>query len=304
MHFQARKIEVDVAEVQEQYGCLNFHAKPGGQRAKLTIAVKNKWSGACTQSWFYCKVPLLWVLSPGRGKGVYALCAYMGTFDFLMEPPFKCGDDDAEDATFIKATRFIGGRDTIKEFITYGLYPLLANFGLGEVVDRETPVSNLHLLLPEFPIVRLPDEMNDHFCTRIELAAKNIMGGYARGEHDVCVVSVLNRGRVNWVFEQASVPYGPRSEPGSEACKEATRKRRDDASTEPAGKCAKVFDRKAAALKASVVLKSTDATSSKGALSKTVSSKVVSSRAIPMKADVVPKIPATTKVSAPTKAAL
>jgi hypothetical protein len=65
MHFQVRKIEVDVAEVQEQYGCLNFHAKPGGQRAKLTIAMKNKWSGAWTQSWFYYKVPLLWVLSPG-----------------------------------------------------------------------------------------------------------------------------------------------------------------------------------------------------------------------------------------------
>jgi hypothetical protein len=106
------------------------------------------------------------------------------------------------------------------------------------------------------------------------------------------------------VFEQASVPYGPRSLQGSEACKEATRKMRDDASTEPARKFAKAFDRKAAALKALVVLKSTDATSSKVALSKTVSSKAVSSRAIPMKAYVVPKIPATTKASAPTKAAL
>jgi hypothetical protein len=44
LHFQPRKIEVDGAKVQGQYGCLNFHAKCGGQRAKLTVAVKNKWS--------------------------------------------------------------------------------------------------------------------------------------------------------------------------------------------------------------------------------------------------------------------
>jgi hypothetical protein len=44
----------------------------------------------------------------------------------------------------------------------------------------------------------------------------------------VCVVSVSYRDRVNWVFEQAGVPYSPRSELGSEASKEAVRKRRDD----------------------------------------------------------------------------
>jgi hypothetical protein len=95
--------------VQGQYGCLNFDAKHGGQRAKPTVDVKNKWSRAWTQAWFYCKVPLLWVLSPGRGKGIYALCSYMGALDFVMEPPFKCDNDDAGDATFIKATCFIGG---------------------------------------------------------------------------------------------------------------------------------------------------------------------------------------------------
>jgi hypothetical protein len=58
-----------------------------------------------------------------------------------------------------------------------GLYPLLASFGLGEVVDRETPVSKLCLLLPKFPIVRLPDETNDHFCARVELAMENVIRG-------------------------------------------------------------------------------------------------------------------------------
>jgi hypothetical protein len=31
LHYQPRKIEVDGVEVRRQYGCLNFHAKLGGQ---------------------------------------------------------------------------------------------------------------------------------------------------------------------------------------------------------------------------------------------------------------------------------
>jgi hypothetical protein len=37
-------MDVDGVELLLQYGCLNFQAKRGGQRAKLTVAVKNKWS--------------------------------------------------------------------------------------------------------------------------------------------------------------------------------------------------------------------------------------------------------------------
>jgi hypothetical protein len=65
LHYQSRKMEVDGVEVHGQYGCLNFHAKHRSQRAKLTIAVKNKWSGALMQAWFYSKVSLLRSLSLG-----------------------------------------------------------------------------------------------------------------------------------------------------------------------------------------------------------------------------------------------
>jgi hypothetical protein len=183
-----------------------------------------------------------------------------------------------------------------EEFMACGLYPLLASFGLGEVVDRETPVSKLCLLLPKFPIVRLPDETNDHFYARVELAMENVIRGYAHEEHDVCVTS---GGRVNRVFEQAGVAHAPHSEPGFEVSKEAARKRRDDVGAGPGGKRVKVSSLKAATPKASVVLKSTDAASSKVAPSKTISS-----RAILMKADAAPKIGAPTKAGAPMRAAV
>jgi hypothetical protein len=44
LHYQPRKMDVDGVELLLQYGCLNFQAKRGGQRAKLTVAVKNNWS--------------------------------------------------------------------------------------------------------------------------------------------------------------------------------------------------------------------------------------------------------------------
>jgi hypothetical protein len=52
-------------------------------RAKLTIAVKNKWSSSWMKAWFYCRVPVH--RSPHGGKSVYALCSHMRALDFLTE---------------------------------------------------------------------------------------------------------------------------------------------------------------------------------------------------------------------------
>jgi hypothetical protein len=82
--------------------------------------------------------------------------------------------------------------------------------------------------------------MDDHFRARVELAAVNVVGRYARGEHDACIAVVLNMGRLNRVFEQASVPYGPRLVPKSKASKEVVKKRKNDAGTGPIGKHTKV----------------------------------------------------------------
>jgi hypothetical protein len=109
LHYQPRKIVVDGVELLLQYGCLNFHAKHGGQRAKLMVAMKNKWSGAWPQAWFYCKVPLIRVPSPGRGKGIFALHSYISKLEFVMEPSYQCPDSDAGDLAFVKATHTTGG---------------------------------------------------------------------------------------------------------------------------------------------------------------------------------------------------
>jgi hypothetical protein len=42
-------------------------------------------------------------------------------------------------------------------------FPLLASFSLREVENKEMLVSKISLPMPDFPVARLPNEMNDHF---------------------------------------------------------------------------------------------------------------------------------------------
>jgi hypothetical protein len=93
--------------------------------------------------------------------------------------------------------------------MAYGLFPLSVSFGLGEITDGETLVSKINLPLSEFPVASLPKEADDHFLARVELAAVNVVGSYAHGEHEACIAMMPNKGRLNRVFEQASMPYGP-----------------------------------------------------------------------------------------------
>jgi hypothetical protein len=164
----------------------------------------------------------------------------MTELNFVTDPPFECLHDEIGDAAFVKATHTIGGRDAMEEDMACVLFTRSVSISLVEVSNWETHVSKLSAPMPDFLVARLPEETNDGFRARVELAIAYVVGRYARGEHKVCVEVVPNRGRVNWVFEHAGVPYGPHLEPGSKACDEATKKRNQDASIGPSTKCAKV----------------------------------------------------------------
>jgi hypothetical protein len=144
-----------------------------------------------------------------------------------------------------------------------GLFPLSTSFNLGEIAEGETPVSKLSIPLLEFLVARCPEKMNDGFRARVELAATNVVGRYVHGEHKAYVETVPNGGRVNRVFKQAGVPYGPRLEPDSEACEEATKKRKSDAGDGPSGKCVKVSGRNVMPTMAYVAAKGVSAAPSK-----------------------------------------
>jgi hypothetical protein len=126
-----------------------------------------------------------------------ALHSSMSPLDYVIEPSFNCPDDDAGDIAFVRATSSIGGRDAIEEYLACGMLPLLVNFGFGEIADGETPISKVVVPLPDLPFARVAGESNKCFLARVELEVENIVGGYSRVEHDACMKSLRNGGRLN-----------------------------------------------------------------------------------------------------------
>jgi hypothetical protein len=113
------------------------------------------------------------------------------------------------------------------------------------------------LPLLEFPLAKLQGEGTDHFLAKVELGVENMVGSYGHVEHDACIKALPNGGRLNQVFEKASVAYVPHLEPGNEVSTEAAKKRKVDACVQPAGKWVKVAKKKkvASALKPAAVSK-------------------------------------------------
>jgi hypothetical protein len=91
----------------------------------------------------------------------------------------------------------------------------------------------------------------------------NVVDRCVRREHKDCVEMVPNGGGMNRVFEQASVPYGPRLELRSEVCEVAAKNRKSDAGARPFEKGAKVSGQTAMPMKVSVASKGASAAPSK-----------------------------------------
>jgi hypothetical protein len=147
LHYQPKKVGGDRGDKYQQFDCINFDGRWGSE-AKLTPAIKNKWSSSWTKGWFYCKFPKH--LCELGGKTVHILRSYMCSLEFRMDPLFDCADDDSGDVAFVQATKFIGGRDAVEEFIACFMYPLAVGTSFDRVATRTTSVSKLKVSLPKF----------------------------------------------------------------------------------------------------------------------------------------------------------
>jgi hypothetical protein len=81
---------------------------------------------------------------------MHAPRSQMSGLDFHTEPLIDCSDDDSGDIAFIQATKFVGGRDTMEEFLACGVYSLAANVGFDRVAVGVTPILKLKMPLPKF----------------------------------------------------------------------------------------------------------------------------------------------------------
>jgi hypothetical protein len=74
---------------------------------------------------------------------VYDLHPQMSVLDYVVEPEVECPDDDMNDASFVRATTTIGGRDAAEEFMVFKMYPLASGFGFRGVTIDTTPMSKV-----------------------------------------------------------------------------------------------------------------------------------------------------------------
>jgi hypothetical protein len=211
LHYQPKKVVVDGFEKYQQFGVINFHARRGS-KVGLTQAVKNKWPIGWMKAWFYCKVPLH-ACSQG-GKSVHALRSHMSYLNFRTKPSFNCADDDLSDDTFVWASKHIGGRDIVEEFIACNVWPLAAGISFEQAKVGVTPVSKLKVPLPRFAVACEDDEDTAKFLARVEKEARVLVGSYTCPEHEACA-TLLNNSRLNRTLELTGVAYGPRLVPVS-----------------------------------------------------------------------------------------
>jgi hypothetical protein len=58
LHYQNTKVHLhgSKATFAAQFGCISFHPSRFGGRAKLALAMRNKWTTGWDGNWFYCQV--------------------------------------------------------------------------------------------------------------------------------------------------------------------------------------------------------------------------------------------------------
>jgi hypothetical protein len=111
------------------------------------------------------------------------------------------------------------------------MYPLAFGFGFRYVAVGTTMVSEVETPLPVFPMDVIYAGASARFLAKVQTDAEKSLGSYGPKEQEACmVVKLSNGGRLNRVFEQMGVSYGPRPLPGSEAFRPASRKKKADLS--------------------------------------------------------------------------
>jgi hypothetical protein len=118
---------------------------------------------------------------------------------------------------------------------------LSAGVDFAPIKVDSTPVLQLKILLPRFPLSHEDGENDAQLLARVEQEARNIVGSYTRVEHEACIANLPNNGRLNYVLEVVGVSYGPRLVPVST---KVLKKKKTYAAAKVLGKCPKLIEKK------------------------------------------------------------
>jgi hypothetical protein len=129
---------------------------------------------------------------------VYTLYSWMSELDYAVEPKVECPDNDPNDASFVRATATIGGRDAVEEYVACKMYPLATGFGFESVPLGMTPMSKVESPLLLFAMGAIAARLADQVLAEIEMEVERVVGSFGPREYDTLKMAIiLNTGRLN-----------------------------------------------------------------------------------------------------------
>jgi hypothetical protein len=170
LHWQKRKIGDKIA----QFGSCSFTPRTGKTSAEVVEIVpcaRNKW-GNWWDFWFY--------VAPGDIKELSSLppvilCSHC----YVAFPQFEVAEEDEDEGAFRYVARMSSGRDLVEEFITYGVWPLVHGWTLGEVTPSRMPTLGGQLVRSPAFAVDLHGRDTTTFMREVEAEVVKIVGKYA-----------------------------------------------------------------------------------------------------------------------------
>jgi hypothetical protein len=207
LHWQKRKVGIKIA----QFGSCTFTPrtdKTSAEVVELVPCARNKW-GNWYDYWFY--------VAGGEVEDLPGLpAAMMCSHCYVAFPPFDVAEDDSDEGALRCAAHMSSGRDLVKEFIGYGVWPLAHGWALGEVCPRQMPSLGGQLVRSPAFALDLRGWDPTAVVREAEDGAVQIVGRYvprmeALRSRDIHGSNV----RLNRVFELNRLPYD--GYPGNDA---------------------------------------------------------------------------------------
>jgi hypothetical protein len=127
-------------------------------------------------------------------------------FGLFDETPHNCVADNTNSLAFEGATKIIGGRDAIKEFLTCIILPVSDNWSF-EVERAEAPLAKVIIPLSKVPTDMGEQEMDAEFEVRVAKAANHLVVNYSLVEHRACI-DQLRHGRQSYLPRPKPTAHG------------------------------------------------------------------------------------------------
>lgn len=210
-HNSAKKFQRKGVQYKLEFGGCSFRPHKNEMNYFVPCS-RNKWTENIYQAWLYVQV------SPSTGvvNGKEVVSWSLASMVFECHPNnggiIKSLRKNSNNDIYLSAVCLESGRDLVEEFIAVDIWPLSADWGFSEFVQRSIPLVDSIVLFPVFEVTE-SRILDLGLIEMVESNANILVGKYSLTEHNLITRKVSHKGRLNRVFIQYKVEYSQRSAP-------------------------------------------------------------------------------------------